>query len=75
MKSRDELQIICFRCKRVPSQIDEYVHNPEDDPDPVRFVMEEEGTYNPENGHFCCTECYIKIGMPTGGEFGRWIAP
>jgi hypothetical protein len=28
-------------------------------------VREEEGTYNPANGHFLCTHCYIAAGMPS----------
>jgi hypothetical protein len=31
----------------------------------TNFVINEEGTYNRENGHFLCTECYIKAGMPS----------
>lgn len=30
------------------------------------YVMNEEGTYNPVNGHFTCDTCYISIGMPSG---------
>jgi hypothetical protein len=29
------------------------------------YVLEEEGTLNPENNHFACDECYIRLGMPT----------
>jgi len=49
----------CIGCGKSPTEIEEYVHNPEEDPDPIRFVRENEGTYNRENGHFLCTECYI----------------
>lgn len=31
-----------------------------------------DGTYNPDNGHFCCTMCYIRIGQPSS-PFG-WTA-
>ena len=30
-----------------------------------RFVRNEEGTYNPVNGHFLCDSCYIKVGCPS----------
>jgi hypothetical protein len=30
------------------------------------YIITEEGTYNPLNGHFACDTCYIKIGMPSG---------
>lgn len=46
---------------------------------PEMFVVAEEGTYNPENGHFLCTSCYIREGMPTeprNPETGRgWVCP
>jgi len=29
------------------------------------YVIENEGTYNPYNGHFLCDECYTKAGMPS----------
>lgn len=32
-----------------------------------------EGTTNWENGHYLCTECYIKAGMPSS-RYG-WKAP
>jgi len=60
-------------CKRSPSQIEEYVRNMDDDPDPDRYVIENEGTYNPESGHFACTDCYIKLGMPSSPR--GWRAP
>lgn len=58
----------CKCCGKKPSEINEYVvyakiegyDNPED------FVREEEGTYNPETKQFYCTQCYIKLGMPSG---------
>lgn len=38
-----------------------------------QYVRTEEGTYNPANGHFVCTPCYIEIGMPSSPT--GWIAP
>lgn len=29
------------------------------------YIIKEEGTYNPSNGHFLCDACYIKAGMPS----------
>lgn len=40
---------------------------------PTSFVQMEEGTYNPENGHFLCTDCYIAAGMPTAPQ--GWKCP
>lgn len=64
---------LCIGCGKSPREIEEYIHNPEEDPNPIRFVRENEGTFNHRNGHFTCTECYIKMGMPT--KPGGWIAP
>lgn len=43
-------------------------------PTPEQYVIYNEGTYNPATGHFLCTDCYIKAGMPTRGGDG-WKAP
>jgi len=37
------------------------------------YVINEEGTYNPRNGHFLCSPCYIINGSPT--EPGGWKCP
>jgi hypothetical protein len=29
------------------------------------YVRQNEGTYNPENGHFLCDACYIRAGTPS----------
>jgi hypothetical protein len=62
-----ELDIRCPVCGRRASEIREYKDGGyEYGLSPERFVMQEEGTYNQENGHFYCTTCYIKLGMPLG---------
>lgn len=67
----------CFRCGRTPAQIPEYVEAAREfDTTPNEFVRHEEGTYNPRNGHFACTDCYIEIGMPSNPFPGpNWKAP
>jgi hypothetical protein len=61
-------------CNRKPSEIDEYVDMAsEESMTPDEYVQREEGTYNRENGHFLCTECYIKHGMPSSP--GGWVCP
>ncbi len=61
----------CFNCGRRASEIPEYLAEmPEFSPAEMAFG---DGTYNRETNHFCCTECYIKIGMPTTPE--GWKAP
>lgn len=74
-------QVICFRCKQRPEQIMEYVIAAKEwtwdaghEVTPTHYVVHEEGTYNPETGHFACTECYIAIGQPTAPPPG-WKAP
>ena len=32
---------------------------------PDAYVRAEEGTYNRENGHFLCTDCYVRASMPS----------
>jgi len=60
-------KVSCLTCGRVPDEIDEYILAAEEDYEtPEQFVIEEEGTYNPEIKKFWCTECYIKLGMPLG---------
>lgn len=77
MSDRPIYHVVCCECGLTPEQLDEYVEAAHEmGVTPEEYVRREEGTYNPENGHFCCTECYIKIGMPsTGVAFGGWKAP
>jgi hypothetical protein len=65
---------ICIGCNKVPDELSEYVDAAEGECSPSEYVMKEEGTYNPENGHFLCTECYITAGMPSLAG-GGWKAP
>jgi len=41
--------------------------------DADRYVQQEEGTLNFQNGHFLCTACYILAGMPSSPT--GWVAP
>jgi len=53
-------------CNRTPSEISEYWDKAHDSGLTINdYVRQNEGTYNPVNGHFACTECYIKLGMPS----------
>ena len=65
---------LCIGCNKHPSQLDEYteiaaIENMEVDD----YVRKEEGTYNHVNGHFLCTDCYCKAGMPSSPN--GWVAP
>lgn len=64
----------CFRCKKRPDEISEYIAAAYDNEmTPDEYVLAEEGTLNAD-GYFVCTACYIAIGMPTAPR-GRWVAP
>jgi hypothetical protein len=76
MENKTDYDMRCQGCKKTPTEIDEYVVLAKlDDMTPEKFVLTEEGTFNIKNGHFLCTECYIKAGMPTGPKGERWICP
>jgi hypothetical protein len=80
---------ICVGCAKRPHEIPEYIDavmwnaadatvklTQEDfEKMAVTYVIEEEGTYNQENGHFFCTYCYIKNGEPSKPFPDRWICP
>lgn len=70
------ISLRCIGCGKEPNEIDEYINEGVvNDMTPGEFVRTEEGTYNSLNGHFACTDCYIKMGSP-GGRFPRnWVAP
>lgn len=65
---------VCIGCGRHPEEIEEYVEAAKQcDLTPDEYVMKEEGTYNPSNGHFLCTVDYVKAGMPSSPR--GWHAP
>lgn len=64
----------CIGCRKEPHEIPEYIELADEHGcTPAQFVSAEEGTLNPENGHFACTECYIGMGMPSSSS--GWVAP
>lgn len=65
---------LCIGCNKKASELEEYIEVAKDeDMTPEDYVREEEGTYNHNNGHFLCTLCYIRYGMPSN-PWG-WVAP
>jgi hypothetical protein len=65
---------ICIGCHKTPDEIKEYIEMADlEDMTPIQYVRSEEGTYNPKNGHFACTECYIRMGCPSSPT--GWVAP
>lgn len=79
----NKFEIRCNECLRTPDELVEYVdlaheYNHQKSPGgkdftPEDMVVMEEGTYNASNGHFVCTDCYIRIGMPSSRS--GWVAP
>lgn len=68
-------QAICVGCNKKPNELPEYSDAmTESGLSNDDYVWKEEGTLNMTNGHFLCTPCYIKAGMPSA-RFGRWFAP
>lgn len=64
---------ICTGCNKYADELEEYIEAAKMSEMSVEdFVREEEGTYNPSNGHFLCTDCYVDAGMPST-ENG-WVA-
>ncbi len=70
-----QIDVRCVGCHKTPEEIQEYVDAIVDAPcsTPTEFVKNWDGTYNPKNGHFACTECYIAMGQPVAP--GGWRAP
>lgn len=65
---------LCIGCGKTPSELEEYIEiGKEEGMAPDDYVRKEEGTYNPENGHFLCTPCYFRAGMPSSPQ--GWRAP
>ena len=75
---------ICVGCAKRPAELPEYdmLLEPEDlegitDERRAELrkeaCMREEGTRNPENGHFLCNSCYIRNGQPSSSR--GWICP
>lgn len=65
---------VCIGCGLTPDELDCYTELADDAGlTPTEYVMQEEGTYNKENGHFTCDPCYIGMGMPTSPR--GWKAP
>jgi hypothetical protein len=64
----------CIGCGKQPHEIEEYVEAAaEEGRTPEQYLRSDEGTLNPDNGHFACTECYIGMGMPSSPT--GWVAP
>lgn len=76
LNNMTSIKPICVGCGKRPNEIEEYIEAAADaEVTPDEYVCEEEGTYNAANGHFACTDCYIKMGMPAKPAPDRWVAP
>jgi hypothetical protein len=66
--------LLCIGCGKAPNALQEYIDmGSVENMTPDEYVWEEEGTLNRENGHFLCTNCYIKAGQPSSPR--GWTAP
>lgn len=67
---------LCIGCGKHADELPEYIEAAaENEMTPDNYVRTEEGTFNPENGHFLCTPCYVDAGMPTAPGPKGWRAP
>lgn len=74
MPEVETIKPICVGCDKRPDELDEYSPDSTgEDMTPDEYVKFGEGTYNPSNGHFLCTSCYIKAGQPSSPR--GWVAP
>ena len=59
----------CPYCDKKPQEIEEYVEGAKlENVTPEHYVELDEGTYDRRTKLFCCTTCYIKVGMPTNDK-------
>lgn len=64
----------CDRLARDMTDLDDYIESTRVTPAMrIAYVEQEEGTYNPLNGHFLCDRCYITLGQPSAP--GGWRCP
>ena len=74
MTTNNRPPLICTGCGKTPRELSEYVSAVRGrDLTPDDYVWREEGTLNQGNGHFTCTDCYVRRGMPSS-ERG-WMTP
>lgn len=68
---------ICIGCNKHPQDLDDFFDwKDQGYKDADAMCIDQEGTLNPENGHFLCTPCYIKAGMPANHHpQPNWVAP
>jgi len=65
----------CMRCGKTPSKIAEYAFPAKDfGISRDEYVRREEGTYNPDNNLFACTDCYTELGCPSSPTRRGWRA-
>lgn len=65
---------VCIGCSKRPSEIAEYgTDMTGEEMTADDYVRSNEGTFNPANGHFLCTDCYVGAGSPSSPR--GWTAP
>ncbi|UOQ93386.1 hypothetical protein MUO14_23955 [Halobacillus shinanisalinarum] len=55
----------CIGCQKQPHELSEYVQQATvHEMSPVEYVRMDEGTYDIKTDMFCCTGCYVQLGLP-----------
>lgn len=69
-----ENKYTCVICGKTPDELMEYNMLAEEEgyDNPTAAMMANEGTVNDALKLFCCTDCYVKIGMPRGKAMPGW---
>lgn len=61
--------IHCPECKKDPTELKEIqFHAEQEEMSEFQFIKEMDGTYCKHTGLFLCTDCYIKLGMPSNKD-------
>lgn len=59
----------CRGCGKKANELEEYKEH-----EAKNWTADDEarsdGSYNPKDGTFLCTPCYVRVGMPTRKEMG-----
>lgn len=57
-------------CERFADEINSVQFGADMEGETVVEFAKSDGTYNPENGHFACDACYIRLGQPSAPHPG-----
>jgi hypothetical protein len=75
MQEINQEKVKCVVCGKHPSELMEYIEAAKEyEPpiSPVEYIVREEGTFSWPEEIFCCTVCYVNVGMPLGRAQWSW---